>query len=536
MLRLEACQGSVSAGGGDDDVTGGFGPLAECTLGQRLDGGPGDDRITGGPKDDVLVGGPGRDDVNGRRGRDQCDAETVRDCEGPVVPRAVATSRSAPVLTTTRRVPTCFGRPATILGGPGEEVEGSPRADVIVAVRSRSVDADGGDDRVCVRVGRRGYSFIDAGTGEDRVTTTGPASAKVTSVLGGGADVFRGGDVRDAVTDRDYGVDGARDDIRTGPGADSVRLGNITEDSETLIDDRVATGPGSDRVEVTTGAPVIRTFPRTGPGRDEVYMSIRGLPASTGSEPVTDRGRIDLGAPGGARAVRGRLTVARWERADEVELSARGPWTVRGSDRDDHLTVYGGVVAADLGDGDDYLFAYMSDGLALRGGDGVDTVSLSPPSTDPLDDDGDGITLDLAGPVVSFLRSTREETGRGTATEFENARLVGVFDMLLRGTDEANDLKIVGCTGRVEGLGGDDVLTTGFGRIDDCESGPTLDGGEGDDLLRGSRRDDTLLGGDGVDVAEGGYGWDMCDAETVRDCEQAPARAAAADRAAHRRR
>jgi hypothetical protein len=62
--------------------------------------------------------------------------------------------------------PTCQGQPATIVAGPDEvDVVGTDGPDVIVTVGSGSIqiDAGGGDDLICTRVGEAGYVRGESG-------------------------------------------------------------------------------------------------------------------------------------------------------------------------------------------------------------------------------------------------------------------------------------------------------------------------------------------------------------------------------------
>jgi uncharacterized delta-60 repeat protein len=93
-------------------------------------------------------------------------------------------------------VPTCLGRPATIVGTPGKDrLRGTPKTDVILAL--------GGADRIS---GRGGDDLVCAGKGDDHVTG------------GGGRDVLRG----EAGDDRLAGG-GGKDRLVGGPGRDVVR-------------------------------------------------------------------------------------------------------------------------------------------------------------------------------------------------------------------------------------------------------------------------------------------------------------------------
>jgi Ca2+-binding RTX toxin-like protein len=90
---------------------------------------------------------------------------------------------------------TCDGETVTIVGGPGEDVDGTDGDDVIVANGARSVHANDGNDRICVTSFVEGQRMdVFTGDGDDRVLvqsdTEGPT---MTVFLDQGADVFEGG-------------------------------------------------------------------------------------------------------------------------------------------------------------------------------------------------------------------------------------------------------------------------------------------------------------------------------------------------------
>ena len=113
---------------------------------------------------------------------------------------------------------TCRGMPATIVGTPHQEVNGTAAADVIVTNGARFVYTRGGDDVVCTTstpLDPRAVASVqvETGSGDDVVDTTGDTSAPSVTYLEGGDDRFYGGDQRDTVIDFD------------GKGADRVHLG-----------------------------------------------------------------------------------------------------------------------------------------------------------------------------------------------------------------------------------------------------------------------------------------------------------------------
>jgi len=69
-------------------------------------------------------------------------------------------------------VPTCQGKPATIVAGPGEAVVGTPGDDVVVATDSTSIEAQEVSDIICVTSGPGATTTISAGEGDDVVEAT----------------------------------------------------------------------------------------------------------------------------------------------------------------------------------------------------------------------------------------------------------------------------------------------------------------------------------------------------------------------------
>jgi Ca2+-binding RTX toxin-like protein len=154
---------------------------------------------------------------------------------------AVDRAGNARTVTVTYHVvarPICAGRPATIVGTPGNDVmNGTVGDDVIVSGGGRDwIRARGGDDVICAGGARDvvlagdGDDTVDAGAGRDVVsggvgddTITGRAGADI--LTGGlGADALAGGLGADSL----IGHDGD-DHLSGGPGADSCRGGAGTD-------------------------------------------------------------------------------------------------------------------------------------------------------------------------------------------------------------------------------------------------------------------------------------------------------------------
>jgi Ca2+-binding RTX toxin-like protein len=112
--------GSVSALGGNDVVTGGDGPDA-------IDGGAGDDQLSGGFGNDAITGGPGRDDIGGDR--------TAACAYGPLFGSCTIGSGNDPIYAQD-------GEQDTIDCGPGGDTAYVDAIDVVTGCES--VHATGG--------------------------------------------------------------------------------------------------------------------------------------------------------------------------------------------------------------------------------------------------------------------------------------------------------------------------------------------------------------------------------------------------------
>lgn len=137
-------------------------------------------------------------------------------------------------------VPTCNGKPATIVGTSGDdEIEGTAGPDVVVAGAGRDTFYDlGGDDTIC---GGPGDDELDGGAGNDWVSG-GPGNDHLTAQYGTDRLLGDDGDDNLAVFDSPRSV------VDAGPGDDWVGARGL----ETTV----RLGPGDDRVGVdnTAGA------------------------------------------------------------------------------------------------------------------------------------------------------------------------------------------------------------------------------------------------------------------------------------------
>jgi len=136
--------------------------------------------------------------------QDQCpsDATTHRPCPILVCPTAIATTQGAcpgpPLqLEPPRRLPTCKGTSATIVGTPGNDVRrGTRRKDVIVGLGGNDeLSGLAGNDLIC---GGAGRDLLRGGSGMD--TLLGH-NGKDTLKGGGGDDVCKGGKSADTASE-----------------------------------------------------------------------------------------------------------------------------------------------------------------------------------------------------------------------------------------------------------------------------------------------------------------------------------------------
>jgi Ca2+-binding RTX toxin-like protein len=135
--------------------------------------------------------------------------------------------------------PTCFGKPASIVGHGA--LEGTTHADVIVGGAGVDrIKAGGGNDLICTRGGADlieggvGSDRIDAGSGGDEVVGENGSD---TVLAGGGSDTVIG----KRGNDRLFGGPGARDFLDSG-------LGDDTLDGGPGGLDQVIGGVGNDRL------------------------------------------------------------------------------------------------------------------------------------------------------------------------------------------------------------------------------------------------------------------------------------------------
>jgi hypothetical protein len=165
--------------------------------------------------------------------------------------------------------PVCHGKEATIVATPDQKsVTGTAAADVIVALGRRvDVDAGDGDDTICMRSG-----YVEAGLGDDWVTSSPTVHDLTDATLGPGNDIYVGGPGQDELSLGDVDQPEGADTISTGGGFDHVTSGVIGEPNRDVID----LGPGHDVLDLfgTSGA---NAHISAGTGdEDELHLDNRG--------------------------------------------------------------------------------------------------------------------------------------------------------------------------------------------------------------------------------------------------------------------
>lgn len=399
---------------------------------------------------------------------------------------------------------TCQGQPATIVGQPDQlDLLGTEGPDVIVSNGAFEVQAQGGDDLVCVT--GDGYTTVRAGAGNDVVDASSVMedSDGVFAVLGAGDDTYTGSAADDeVVTGADTETDADADVVQTRTGRyDLVYSGQI----------RLA---NPDRIE-----------------GDGLEVWWRGTPTAAGLADGGHRGTFRWYRPRGVSRLKIDAAAGTLSADVGTTLQLRGftsfavdrdrrlrTVVYRGSDRDETLRTWGSspttAFRIALGGGDDWVsVGDVATGTRLSGGDGTDRLLVGSRSR--------------IGLSLSKERMTLGAGGTGTtsdANSFESATVTSP-DVLLTGTGAANDLVVNACRATVWGLVGSDSITARRGTRDvgpvSCQvaSRMHLHGDAGNDVILGSRGPDRLLGGPGRDTVDGERDRDVCQGEKLRRCE-----------------
>jgi VCBS repeat-containing protein len=313
--------------------------------------------------------------------------------------------------------------------------------------------------------------------------------------------------VGSAFADEITGLEGD-DDLQGGDGDDRFLIGL---NSGT---DRIAGGPGLDRIEATADNTLITLASVSGvevfDGRSFANVKIRGTTANEvldfSSTRLINIASID--ALGGADTILGSIGT------DRV-YGGFGADQISGNDGDDILSP---------GEGNDTVF----------GGAGNDRFLIGPNAGIDRFDGGSGFDrIEATANNVIIQISSISGVESISAGGYGNVAIVGtmgddVFDFSLLSlvgitrisTGAGNDLISTSATNdsilsgdgqdTLQGGVGDDVLNAGAGA-------DLIRGGIGNDRLIGGQGADTLIGGAGVDQLTGGSGADLFDFDTVGD-------------------
>ena len=379
----------------------------------------------------------------------------------------------------------CFGQVPTIVGSPGQSVEGTEGPDVVITNGAYAGDTLGGDDLLCVtEVVEYGadYGFA-TGTGRDRIDATEAVGGYFS--LGAGPDEFIG-------SDDGFDTVYADDASPTDPDADIVTTGDASDTVHSSGADIVDLGAWQD--ELWIDGDVSGGTYTGGAGSDNFTLDTVRTHDDPGSWTINSRtGRLlQDGQPRGqfrgfntfSAAVVGSVTFIGSDAHQTFE--PRFGWLARKAQVDVHMgggndRVYfrGGVPGGrfDGGSGADQFWYYRNDSQRL-----APHVS---------------VYFDLS---TGLLRETwRDGMMARRAVRFENTAVYnGGGPVTLKGTSGPNRLKAMRSLPRYP--------VTLFGR-------------GGADQLFGSVGNDLLLGGRGRDVAAGKSGNDRCDAEIRINCE-----------------
>lgn len=359
-----------------------------------------------------------------------------------------------PAPVSAQTTPTCFGKPATIIGTAGrDKLIGTDRDDVIVGLEAPDyIDGGKGDDYICggPTQGKRyrGQESLVGGPGNDHIS-----GGRGREYIFGryGDDTLIGGPGRDVI----YAGAG-KDRLSGGPGYDGL-YGEAG-------DDRLIGGRGYDTLFGGLG--------------DDVLMG--GGDGRFGDWAFFDKGN------GPSRAVVVDLAVGtatgqgtdRLSGIENVYGSRKGD-VIWGDDSDNWIEANDGADEIHGMGGNDCLSTFeMNEPDVIDGGEGIDAFTghlacaLEPPASLPIPAPfpGSGMRVDLAeGSVTRFGSDSPPSQLIG----IENVYGSSVNDTLL-GDDGPNDLYGLDGNDELQGRGGDDTLDGG-------NNTDTVDGGDGND-------------------------------------------------------
>ncbi len=509
-----------------DDTLRGFGGADHLT-GEggrdRLEGGAGDDTLVGDSTDPGAPGNPGEDTLFGQAGNDLLIGGGARDLlaggvgndtlEGGLAGDRLLGGEGHDELHDNTALFGPDGFSDILDGGGGNDTLWGGWADRLLG--------GAGDDRIILAFERANAilppSFVDGGTGQDRLVLAARVFSTIELVAGpGGMGTIRaegaafGGEQAFAGTVRYLGIEAL--EITGGSGPDTLMAG---EGNDTLAGgggqrDVIAGGAGDDALysfrapftffgAATAAEDVLM---QGGAGQDTLVLQGSG----TGLLDGGDGNDVLIAREGGSAVLLGG------EGADTISVS-RGQHYAEGGEGEDVLDVAAGdggpLVLEDLGDGMGFAsapglmldFAGFEHRRAiggaeadlLTGGDGADTL-LGGGGADTMIG-GRGNDLYLVEEALDLLV---EGGGRDTVMATISFALAGGFEDLvllgtaaLTGTGTGADNRITGNAGAntLYGLNGADTLDGGAGA-------DRLFGGAGNDLFilrRGEAQGDRLM-------------------------------------------
>uniref|UniRef100_UPI0030F3734D beta strand repeat-containing protein n=1 Tax=Erythrobacter alti TaxID=1896145 RepID=UPI0030F3734D len=395
---------------------------------------------------------------------------------------------------------------ANILGGAGNDTliggygfyAGGEGDDTIEG--GGSLYGDAGNDIITVtaNVGSNSSNTIDGGTGDDTITggaTLGNGSTAEILIGGEGSDTIFGRNGRDLIT------------------GGTVAFWHFDTDVDTIDG-----GAGNDSIYASIGDNIDGGDEEAGTNGDNLYISYLG--AASGL--ILD---FSLLAGGGTAVVQGGTIT-------DIEFI-----TVRGTDFDDEITVFGNG-AIEGNDGDDLLVGGVGNN-DLKGGAGAD-IMQGMDGNDRLfsgDENGSGSSVDTleGGAGDDYLSGGYGDNFNGGSNfdtadfNFAAAGANGVTVDFSTVLNSGGTIVVGGGTIQniehievINGSVGDDDITVGTNLILAGGSGlgnhtaiygylgnDKLTGGATNDDIQGGEGDDDLYGLDGNDLLSGGAGNDL---------------------------
>lgn len=445
-------------------------------------------------------------------------------------------------------VPTCQGKPATIVGPTsGGDTTGTAGDDVIVTTAdgyrgAGVIDAGEGNDVLCIVPGDGmiphwnvdSTFYVAMGAGNDTVVvqeTRNTSSLRVT--LGDGDDTFLGSSRWETVFAGNSGPsypnmagDFGRDHIDAGLGSDTIYSGSPSPDIAN--DDTIISGEGGDSLYIGGKGAVLDNggTPGDGTGDNLAILHEGWQQRRVTVDNVARTATADVGE------------FMRWSNVKHFHLLVDSPLTFTGSDAAESLAVSTTIpvehrwwvtVDATMGAGDDRARFHTGPMTgSVDGGTGTDAFEAPHCSqvNYRLNVSFDCVARSVDGGSFPFTTKVSGFDARSV--------VYAGYQATVSGTDGDDEIVVRAPRVRITGRDGNDVLTVsphgktrqsvllgGNGRdtLTGGKRGDRLNGGAGRDILLGVRGNDRLVGGPGRDLARGGQGIDWCSAEKTRSCE-----------------